>query len=128
MNVVFAVVATRNNDVAQATVEVDFDPDGSPVVGNQFRDGLSVEHAAGVYEVDVEFKARAVSKFADAVAIGVDIAFVVEEVSGFVGVVFGVFFIGFWRKIGAYRSKGIARGVEESVEDYFVNFFAVYRV
>ena len=128
MNVVFAVVAARNDNVAQAAVEIDFDSYGSPVVGYQFGYGLSVEHAAGVYEVDVEFKAGAVSEFADAVAIGVDIAFVVEEVSGFVGVVFGVFFIGFGRKIRAYRSKGIARGVEEAVEDYFVDFFAVYGV
>ena len=128
MNVVFAVVSARDDDVAQAAIEVDFDPYGSPVVGNQFGYGLAVEHAAGMYEVDGEFKARAVSEFADAVAIGIDIAFAVEEVSGFVGVVFGVFFVGFWRKIRAYRPKGIARGVEEAVEDYFVNFFAVYRV
>ena len=128
MNIVFAVVAARNDDVAQATVEVDFDPHGSPVVGYQFGYGLSVEHAAGMDEVDVEFKARAVSQFADAVAIGVDIAFAVEDAPGFVGVVFGVFFIGFWRKIRAYRPKGIARGVKEAVEDNFVNFFAVYRV
>ena len=88
MDVVFAVVSARNDDVAQAAVEVDFDSYGSPVIGNQFRDGLTVEHAAGMYEVDGEFKAGAVSKFADAVAIGVDVAFAVEEASGFVGVVF----------------------------------------
>ena len=88
MNIVFAVVAARNDDVAQAAVEVDFDPYGAPVIGNQFRDGLTVEHAAGMHEVDGEFKARAVSEFADAIAIGVDIAFEVEKMSGFVGVVF----------------------------------------
>ena len=128
MNVVFAVVAARDNDVSQAAVEVDFDPHGSPVIGNQFRDGLAVEHATGMYEVDGEFKARAVSEFADAIAIGVDIAFEFEKMSGFVGVVFGVFFIGFWREIRAYGPKGIARGVEEAVEDYFVDFFAVHSV
>ena len=57
MNIVFAVVAARDNDVAQAAVEVDFDPYGSPVIGNQYRDGLAVEHAAGMHEVDGEFKA-----------------------------------------------------------------------